>query len=106
MNPHASRLKFQPVITLNKRTFDLDLFELEKINFLNKMDNMQTSINDSQEIGTPTFNRRTEIQENKAKLEDINYSKSKKVLYISSKESKKHITTKTTLLNTQQTTYK
>lgn len=72
MNPHASRLKFLPVTTLNKRTFDLDLFELEKINFLNKMDKMLSSINNPQEIRTPTFNKHTEINENKAKLVDMN----------------------------------
>ncbi|CAD8152232.1 unnamed protein product [Paramecium octaurelia] len=112
MNPNASRLKFQPAVTLNKRTFDLDLFELEKINFLNKMDKMLSQINSSQEIRTPTFNTHTEIHDNKAKLVDLNSNQQKKVLFISTKIAKKLNKSKTsdvyeqsTLPNTQLTTY-
>ncbi|CAD8093678.1 unnamed protein product [Paramecium sonneborni] len=106
MNPNASRLKFQPVIALNKRTFDLDLFELEKINFQNKMDKKISQTNDSSlEIRTPTFNKR------KVKLVGIQQGDSKFVKQVFRSFPKKQNRSKTndrndlsSLHNTQQTT--
>ncbi|CAD8186990.1 unnamed protein product [Paramecium pentaurelia] len=104
MNPCASLLKFQPINNLNKRTFDLDLFELEKINFLNKKDKMISQNNNCQEIRTPTFSKSREIQYDlnqdvKKKMKNVNLKLLKR--YTRSKESE--INEQSTLPNTQQT---
>ncbi|CAK87394.1 unnamed protein product (macronuclear) [Paramecium tetraurelia] len=57
MNPYASRLKLQPIKNLNKRSIDLDLIELEKIHFVNRMEKMIKSKSISPEVRTPTFSK-------------------------------------------------
>ncbi|CAD8071892.1 unnamed protein product [Paramecium primaurelia] len=69
MKPRMCHLNYQPVTTLKSRSFDFDLFELEKINFSVKMEHMAEQLNKQLEITTPTF--KTNINQNQGAVKEI-----------------------------------